>query len=126
MPLDSTRFQLDIAREPDAIRLRLGGELDADSVDALSTTGQRLFEEGNRRLVLDCSGLTFCDSFGLRAITDFWRLAQPDGSVTVVRPSQAVMRLCRITGLDALLSIGPVHGGAAMQATGEGLPAEAG
>ncbi len=77
-------------------------------------------------MVLDCAALTFCDSFGLRAITDLWRLAQPDGSVTVVRPSQAVMRVFRITGLDVPLSIRPVDGAARTEPNGGRLPTAAG
>jgi anti-anti-sigma regulatory factor len=48
--------------------LGLDGELDASNFQDLITTGQGLYGEGVRRLVLDLSGLTYMASSGIVAL----------------------------------------------------------
>ncbi len=84
------------ARDP---VLRLCGELDADTSSLLTMDAESMVLRGVRHLVLDCAGVTFCDSFGLRAMLQLWDRVQPDGSVTIDRPSATLVRILEITGL---------------------------
>ena len=79
--------------------LRSCGELDADTASLLTTDAGAMVLRGPRHLVLDCAGVTFCDSFGLRAMLLLWDRVQPDGSVTIDRPSATLVRILEITGL---------------------------
>ena len=79
--------------------MRLCGELDADTASLLVTDAEQMVRRGQRHLVLDCAGVTFCDSFGLRAMLVLWDRVQPDGSVTIDRPSATLVRILEITGL---------------------------
>ncbi len=70
--------------------------------------GGALVADEHRHLILDCSNLTFCDSFGLRTMMNLWQSVQPDGSVTIASPSDHLNRLLQIAGLaDALSAAGP-------------------
>ena len=88
--------------------LRLSGELDSDTAGSLDTQGRALVADQHRHLILDCSGLTFCDSFGLRTMMNLWQSVQPDGSVTIASPSDHLNRLLQITGLSDTLRARPV------------------
>jgi anti-anti-sigma factor len=85
--------------------LRLRGELDPDTARLLTTDAEQMVLGGRRHLVLDCAGVTFCDSFGLRAMLQLWNRVQPDGSVTIDRPSATLVRILEITGLIELFQV---------------------
>lgn len=82
-----------------AATLCLSGELDADTAGALVADAEALVDEGHRHLALDCSDVTFCDSFGLRAMMLLWDRVQPDGTVAISQPSDTLTRILDITGL---------------------------
>ncbi|MEU6037860.1 STAS domain-containing protein [Actinomadura sp. NPDC047616] len=59
------------------------------------------------RMVLDVSGLSFCDSSGLNALVRGWHLSrQADGELVLLNPSAQLTRMLTITGLDRRL---PIH-----------------
>ncbi len=90
--------------------LRLSGELDSDTAGSLATQGCALVADQHLHLILDCSSLTFCDSFGLRTMMNLWQSVQPNGSVTITSPSDHLIRLLQITGLsDTLCATGGWH-----------------
>lgn len=99
MFVEPKRLQIDVVTDSGGAVLRLSGDLDADSADLLVINGQQLVEQGSRELELDCQGVTFCDSFGLRAMMHLWTCVQPEGSVIVTRPSETLSRILDITGL---------------------------
>ncbi|MCU1453251.1 MAG: hypothetical protein JWN46_1397 [Acidimicrobiales bacterium] len=78
--------------------VRLRGALDAASADQLLRMGERLIAAGRRHLVLDCSGLDFCDPHGLRAALALAALVRPDGRITLEHPPRLLERLLQITG----------------------------
>ena len=92
-------LQIDVEANDAVALLRLTGELDADSAGGLMEAGDRIVAAGHRHVTLDCAAVTFCDSFGLRAMTQLWLRVQPDGSVTIVNPSDLLVRILGITGL---------------------------
>ncbi len=85
--------------------LRLSGELDAVGAGLLLVEAEPLVRRGHRHLVLVCGAVTVCNSVGLRAIVRLWGRVQPDGSVTVTRPSPTVAHILDITGLAGLFQI---------------------
>ncbi|MFJ7146761.1 STAS domain-containing protein [Streptomyces sp. NPDC100445] len=86
----------------------VAGELDLDGEMAL---GPALFsalraDPPPRLVVLDLSGLTFCDSSGLNLLLRV-RLEAEHRSITLrlVCPGATVLRLLKITGMDTLFDI---------------------
>jgi anti-sigma B factor antagonist len=58
------------------------------------------------QIVLDLSGLTFMDSTGIRLILQAGEHARRHGAqLLIVRPSDAVMRVLELVGLDEQLEI---------------------
>jgi stage II sporulation protein AA (anti-sigma F factor antagonist) len=89
------------------VRLRLAGELDGSSADALATVVDGVPDGAH--VIVDCSSLTFVDSAGLRALASAQRAVQRAGGVLAVHaPSPRLLRLLELTDLADML----VWGGA--------------
>lgn len=110
MLADPPGLRIDLVPESDAALLCLSGELDADSAGGLVEAGERAVSEGHRRLIVDCANVTFCDSFGLRALLLLWEAVGPDGSVTVAHPSATLVRILDLTGVGERFRIVPDAG----------------
>jgi len=83
----------------DAAEVRLSGEMDMATADAMLDPAHQLVAGGHRHLVLNCGSLDFCDSQGLMAMIGLLKAVEPDGSVTIAEPSETLVRALTITGL---------------------------
>ncbi|WP_222710859.1 STAS domain-containing protein [Quadrisphaera setariae] len=85
----------------------LSGEVDVSTAAQLRSVAALLERHGHRAAV-DASGVTFLDAAGLHALVE---LAGPGGSLLVLRPSPAVLRLLDLLELSgvgpAVLRAGP-------------------
>jgi len=102
-----TSLAVEVEAVPGAALIRLTGELDASTAPRLEQIGAELVAAGHSDLVIDCDGLSFCDSGGLHALLVLHAAADPDGTVTVARPRDGVARLLAVTRLDAYLTVSP-------------------
>lgn len=98
-----------IRQDPDGgTTVVLRGELDHDGVADVENDVRWAVSNAQVRFSIDCSGITFVDSAGLRLIIQAQMMAV-DGHVPfgLVRPSQNVVRLLEMTGLDDLIQVEP-------------------
>ena len=99
-------LSIDVSREPDRVVLRLNGELDLASVPLLESEVESATLDDPATIVLDLRGLEFIDSTGLRAILlQDKRSTERGQTFALVRGSEQVQRLMRMTGLDEHLKI---------------------
>lgn len=83
------------------------GELDHDTVDLLREPLERSLDDGVVRIVVDCSGLLFCDSTGLNVLLAArLRAEEGGGAVHLAAMRPAVARVFEITGAETVF---PVH-----------------
>ncbi|MEU3312104.1 STAS domain-containing protein [Streptomyces sp. NPDC048387] len=103
---DDERFSVAVRAVDGAVLLTLGGELDHDTAEPLRQALAAAARQGTR-LVVDMSGLRFCDSTGLNALLH-GRLAvgEAGGTLELAGLGGPVARMFRITGADAVF---PVH-----------------
>lgn len=87
--------------------LRLAGELDLLSADALLQAVQTVLREHRpHRLVLDLAKLTFVDSYGLAVFVSVQQLMNHRGrQLRLMHPLPQVAKVLRLTGLDRRLKI---------------------
>jgi anti-sigma B factor antagonist len=102
------RLRVTITREPERVVAELDGELDlncaSDARAQIDEAIERAVAHDITRLVIDASGLRFCDSTGLSVLLSASDTASARGIKFSVRELSAPMReLLRITGLDALV-----------------------
>ncbi|GGQ20437.1 anti-anti-sigma factor [Actinomadura coerulea] len=82
-------------------RVTARGELDIASSAAFGIELARLIGERGPDVVVDVSGLTFCDARGLAALVAADDLARRHGgAVTLASPRPQMAKILRLTGLD--------------------------
>jgi anti-sigma B factor antagonist len=99
-------FDIDVTTDGGTVAARLTGELDLTARDAVVEALVPLMSTGEAsRLVVDMSGVTFCDSSGLGALLDVRRAAADADVAMVLRSvSRQVARLLDLTDADGWLA----------------------
>jgi anti-anti-sigma factor len=104
MPMD--RFAFEVAGDGGRVVVAVSGDLDLASAD-------RLWEELDRRIVpgaavtVDCSGLAFVDSMGLRTlIRAHHRAADAGAAFGLSGVPEAVSRVLDLAGVSDLFAAG--------------------
>ncbi|MEH1030126.1 MULTISPECIES: STAS domain-containing protein [Micromonospora] len=95
-------------REGGGVYLRLAGELDMSTAGELTATIDRLAADGERRMLLDLTDLTFCDSTGMAVFVRGDNRAAADGGwLRLTGATGRVDRVLRVTGLAEVLRYQP-------------------
>ena len=95
-------------REGGGVYLRLAGELDMSTAGELTATIDRLAADGERRMLLDLTDLTFCDSTGMAVFVRGDNRAAADGGwLRLTGATGRVDRVLRVTGLAEVLLYQP-------------------
>ncbi|MCW2871577.1 STAS domain-containing protein [Actinacidiphila oryziradicis] len=92
-------------REQDEqVVLELTGELDLDSEGTLAAVVGAVLESGRPWIVLDCTGLAFCDSRGMNALLTVQRSAQAAGGALVLAAIGGhVRQVLALAGVDQVI-----------------------
>jgi anti-sigma B factor antagonist len=102
----SDLLEIESRREDGVVTIGASGELDIETARTLrAAIDEALDEPTIASLVLDLSGLTFCDSTGMETLVAASRLTR-DGDVAfgIVRPSDdAAFSVFELSGLDDVL-----------------------
>lgn len=85
----------------------VSGDIDFHTAPRLRSGGLELIEQGHHQLILDLTGVTFCDSSGLSALIGLWHAAQGAGGfLALAAAPDRLMRILTLTGLHTVL---PIH-----------------
>ncbi|PWI45065.1 STAS domain-containing protein [Streptomyces sp. ICBB 8177] len=88
--------------------LHLAGELDYDHATALRDQTANLSLAPGQSLILDLSGVEFCDSSGIAALLGARQLAQSLGAdIVLASVPPNTLRLLTLVGLDRVFTIRP-------------------
>ncbi|WP_335971132.1 MULTISPECIES: STAS domain-containing protein [Streptomycetaceae] len=100
------RLRVDVRQHGSSTVFTPSGELDHYTADLLAGPITTAVEQGATRLVVDCSGLEFCDSTGLNVLLGARLQAEAGGgSVHLAAMRPTVARVFEITGADAVFSV---------------------
>jgi anti-anti-sigma factor len=105
--VERPELSITVQRAPDEVIMELAGEVDVLTVTELATlVNDILAAEPPARIVLDMSGVTFCDSQGLGTLVVLSRKAQHNQTVlALANVNDFLMRVLDITGLRSALMI---------------------
>ncbi len=82
------------------------GRITDVNVCALGQTLDQAVENDCGRLILDFSGVEYINSAGLRGLVELWQRSKEKQIVlTIVNPSERVMTLLELVGLDSVFEI---------------------
>ncbi|GGO02152.1 STAS domain-containing protein [Microbispora bryophytorum] len=84
----------------------LDGALDYTNAERLRQDVEAALGEEHRELVLDLSGMDFCDSTGIRILLSVRKLMQErDGAVTMASLNARLTRIFKLTGLTSAFTL---------------------
>ena len=90
----------------DCLRVRLAGEIDAETGMLLRDAVARLDAPRHQSIELDLSAVTFVDSSGIRALVQAHRVADDAGArIVLVDPSHPVVRVLALVGLEGYFAV---------------------
>jgi anti-sigma B factor antagonist len=90
----------------DVTVLAVSGELDLATISTLKDVVGAEFVTGGRRVVLDLSELSFCDSTGLGSFVALYRQAEAVGStLALAAPRKRVADLLQISGINQVVTV---------------------
>jgi stage II sporulation protein AA (anti-sigma F factor antagonist) len=90
--------------EPDV--MDIAGRLDDGTAPMLAEDALLCIQSGSRRMVLDCSNLTYITACGLRAILTVAReMKAADGSLAICELQPQVEEIFQVTGFDGLIPV---------------------
>jgi anti-sigma B factor antagonist len=93
------------AEQDDVAVFALSGELDLATVDTVRSAAESACAKG-LRVVLDLSGVEFCDSTGLGMIISLFRQANSaGGQLLLSAPMPRIRYLLEISGVDQVVPI---------------------
>ncbi|GIH24943.1 anti-sigma-B factor antagonist [Acrocarpospora phusangensis] len=87
--------------------MAIAGEIDLYTAPRLQSEFTRLLEETDPdRVVIDMSGVEFCDSTGMNVLLSaLKRLKERGGVLEVAAPRPAVRKILQVTGLDSVFTV---------------------
>ncbi|MEU6892485.1 STAS domain-containing protein [Streptomyces sp. NPDC046557] len=89
-----------------AVVCAITGDLDLDGLGAVRPLLEQAIRSGANRLVIDLTGLGFCDSSGLNLLLAARLDAEKAGlGVRLAAPTQQLLRLLEITGADTVFTV---------------------
>jgi anti-sigma B factor antagonist len=104
--IDAQHLTIEVGPEAETCLVRLVGELDMATVPAVEAELNRLLSSALQTIVVDLGDLAFIDSTGLACLMKATKRSAEDGSrLRILRGSEQVMRVMRITGVDEVLPL---------------------
>lgn len=93
-------------QQDDHVVVATAGEIDLHTAPRLEADLTELMQDGPPRLIVDLSGVEFCDSTGVNVLLAAMRRAHDEGgSLSLVSPQAAVRKVLGITGLDSVFPV---------------------
>ena len=94
------------ASSPASTLITVSGELAGPGAERLLARLDRLLDNGHRYVVLDLTGVTFCDSSGVSALVrGHARASAAAGGLKVSAASDQVTRVLELSGLGRMLGL---------------------
>jgi len=99
-------LSIQVCELSEGITLQISGELDFLTARELSRAVQALELDGQRRVVLDLTGLMFCDAGGVSSLLKANRSVRRQGGQLLVRGVSGLpRRILAITEVDQILDL---------------------
>jgi anti-anti-sigma factor len=103
---DAVSLSVELRHLDGAVHLHVSGDLDFSTARRLSEAVEAANSDGHRLVVLELSGLAFCDAAGVTALLRAHRTARGQGGRLLIRGAAGLpRRVLAITGVDQVLDI---------------------
>jgi anti-sigma B factor antagonist len=107
MPNGSSALRLSSSGEGATVTVTIAGALDVSTAGSLEGAVEELLAPG-RRIVINLSDLSTCDSTGLGALVRIHRRAERvGGRIALLGPRQHIADMLAMTGISKVLEVVP-------------------
>lgn len=104
--IDSMSVQIHTSKEGNGTVVQLQGKVDATSAPSVEQALVGVIDQGEKRLVLDCAGLDFISSAGLRSLLlAVKKMKAAGGGISLAALQPNVKEVFDISGFSALFTI---------------------
>lgn len=89
------------------LTIKLSGEVDHHSAKSIrEKIDKEIMAQSPKKLIMDMSSISFCDSSGLGLIMGRYKLMNENGGELLInKPTESVEKIMRLSGLDRLVKI---------------------
>lgn len=106
-------MDVNVTEENHIILIEVSGRIDSTNANEFGARLSKPIDDGHTLLVLDLAAVDYMSSAGLREIVSaIKRVRQDNGDVRLAQPSERVMEVLEISGLDSIFQIYPTQDGA--------------
>jgi anti-anti-sigma factor len=99
-------IDIQVSMLQDVTLMNVSGRVDGTNANRLGSALTDEIDSGHTRLVLDLSNVDYMSSAGLREIVmAYKRLQNNDGDLRIAQPSERVLEVIEVAGLDSVLQI---------------------
>jgi anti-sigma B factor antagonist len=101
-------MELKVTSRPqgDYVVMSVDGEIDLYTVPRLRGELAKVLATGELRLVVDLSGVDFCDSTGVNVLLAAHRQARDSGGqLELAAPRPAIRKILKVTGLESVFTV---------------------
>lgn len=96
----------DVSHHDPTQLIQVVGRMDAKNAQKLMGECRAVLNAGHRHLILELSQVQYINSAGLRLLVQLYNLARArGGTLEVANPSERVLRVMQLVGLDSILTI---------------------
>ncbi len=94
--------------DSDVLVLKADGGLNARTAESFVSDLEKLVDAGLRKIIVDCSGLSYISSYGLGVLVRLHgRLGRHGGNVKIASVKGVVVEVLRVTKLNTIFEIYP-------------------
>jgi anti-sigma B factor antagonist len=102
----SLSIEKEYRQDRDVWEVKISGEVDIYTSDKMKETLNRIVEEKNAEIQIDCKELSYIDSSGLGVLIGVLKkLKEEDKNLVVLNARSNIVKLLSITGLDKVFII---------------------
>lgn len=97
-------MEISVHSQSDAHELRLNGRLDANWADLVDQTIEAAIRSGHHQVTLEFSQVSYVSSAGIRVLLKHYKqLKVAKGQLRVVRPTESVFSVLKLSGIASML-----------------------
>jgi anti-anti-sigma factor len=99
--------QIEVTDQQQVTVLEAGGRIDSSNASTLGQALNSAIERKRTQLVLDLAKVDYMSSAGLRELVGALKRLQGSGDLRLAQPSERVLEVLEIAGLDTIFKIYP-------------------